>query len=140
MLLVLTGWSLQAQTSRSGIEVDYNRPRKFIVGGVGVEGNQYFNEHQILQLTGLQAGQEITVPGEEVSGIVKRLVAQRYFEDVAVLVDSLSAGADTAWFKISVRERPRVSRWDYSGVRSGEKKDLQERLNLRPGREYSDYV
>ena len=139
-VLLLTGMSLQAQTSRSSIEVDYNRPRTYVVGGVSVEGNQYFNQHQILQLTGLQAGQEITVPGEEVTGIVKRLVAQRYFEDVAVMVDSLSAQADTAWFVISVRERPRVSRWNYTGVKSGEKKDLQERLNLRPGREYSEYV
>ena len=57
-----------------------------------------------------------------------------------MVVDSLSASADTAWFKVCIRERPRVSRWTYSGVKSGEKKDLQERLNLRPGREYSDYV
>ena len=139
-LATLAGISLQAQTTRSSIEVDYNHPRKYIVGGVGVEGNQYFNEHQILQLTGLQAGQEITVPGDDITGIVKRLVAQRYFEDVAVVVDSLSAQSDTAWFKIAVRERPRVSRWNYAGVKSGEKKDLQERLNLRPGREFSEYV
>ena len=138
--LLLMGFPLMAQSSRSGIEVDYNHPKKYIVGGVGVEGNQYFNQHQILQITGLQPGQEVTVPGEEVTGIVKRLVAQRYFEDVAVVVDSLSAKADTAWFVISVRERPRVSRWNYTGVKSGEKKDLQERLNLRPGREYSEYV
>ena len=139
-LAVLAGTTLGAQTRRSSIEVDYNHPRKYVVGGVGVEGNQYFNEHQILQLTGLQAGQEITVPGDDITGIVKRLVAQRYFEDVAVVVDSLSAQADTAWFKIAVRERPRVSRWNYTGVKSGEKKDLQERLNLRPGREFSEYV
>ena len=138
--LLLMAWSLQAQTSRSSIEVDYNHPKNYVVGGIRVEGNQYFNQHQILQLTGLQEGQDITVPGEDVTGIVKRLVGQRYFEDVAVLVDSLSAKADTAWLVISVRERPRVSRWNYAGVRSGEKKDLQERLNLRPGREYSEYV
>ena len=138
--LLLAGFSLQAQQSRGSIEIDYNRPQTYIVGGVGVEGNQYFNEHQILQLTGLQAGQEITVPGDDVTGIVKRLVAQRYFEDVAVVVDSLSAKADTAWFKICIKERPRVSRWNYEGVKSGEKKDLQERLNLRPGREFSEYV
>ena len=139
-LVFLAAYSLQAQTNRSSIEIDYNRPQKYIVGGVGVEGNSYFNEHQILQLTGLQAGQEITVPGDDITGIVKRLVAQRYFEDVAVIVDSLSAKADTAWFKIAIKERPRVSRWEYTGVKSGEKKDLQERLNLRPGREFSDYV
>ena len=138
--LLLASASVWAQSNKSDIEVDYNRPKKYVIGGVGVEGNQYFNEHQILQLTGMQAGQEITVPGDDVTGIVKRLVAQRYFEDVAVVIDSLCATADTAWFKVVIRERPRVSRWTYSGVKSGEKKDLQERLNLRPGREYSDYV
>ena len=139
-LLFLGGMLLQAQEVRSGIEIDYNHPRKYKVGGVRVEGNRYFNEHQILQLIGLQQGQEVTVPGEDITGIVKRLVAQRYFEDVAVVLDSLNHQADTAWFTVAIRERPRVSRWTYSGVKNSERKDLQERLNLRPGREYSDYV
>ncbi|MBQ4389305.1 MAG: outer membrane protein assembly factor BamA [Bacteroidales bacterium] len=138
--LMLSALGLRAQSGAGGVEVDYNRPKSYVVGGVGIEGNQYFNEHQILQQVGLQKGQTITVPGEDVTGVVRRLVAQRYFEDVAVVVDSLNATADTAWFKVVVRERPRVSRWTYSGVKSGEKKDLQERLNLRPGREYSEYV
>ena len=139
-LLLLSGISLRAQSSRSTIEIDYTRPQKYVVGGVGVEGNQYFNERQILQQTGLQRGMEVTVPGEDITSIVNRLVAQRYFEDVAVVVDSLCATRDTAWFKIVVRERPRVSRWTYSGIKTGERKDIEERLNLRPGREYSDYV
>ena len=137
---MLAARGLWAQSGVRGVEVDYNRPKSYVVGGVGIEGNQYFNEHQILQQVGLQKGQTVTVPGEDVTSIVRRLVAQRYFEDVAVVVDSLNASADTAWFKVVVRERPRVSRWTYSGVKSGEKKDLQERLNLRPGREYSEYV
>ena len=136
-VLLLAGISLQAQSS---VEIDYNRPRQYVVGGVGVEGNQYFSENQILQLTGLREGMSVTVPGEDITGIVRRLVAQRYFEDVAVRLDSLNASADTAWFKVCIKERSRVSRWTYSGVKSGEKKDLQERLNLRPGREFSDYV
>ena len=140
LLIGLTGLSLRAQTGRESIEIDYGNPKTYVVGGVGVEGNQYFGENQVLQLTGLRAGAQLTVPGEDVTGIVKRLVAQRFFEDVAVVVDSLSAAQDTAWFKIVVKERPRVSRWTYSGIKSGERKDLQERLNLRPGREFSDYV
>ncbi len=140
LLLALTGPVLWAQSGRDAIEIDYSNPQKYIVGGVGVEGNQYFGENQILQLTGLQKGMSITVPGEDVTGVVKRLVAQRYFEDVAVRVDSLNATRDTAWIKVVIKERPRVSRWTYSGVKSGERKDLQERLNLRPGREFSDYV
>ena len=139
-LLLLTGITLRAQQNRSSIEIDYNNPQKYIVGGVDVEGNQYFNARQILSQTGMQAGMEVTVPGEDITSVVNRLVAQRYFEDVAVVVDSLCPTRDTAWFKIVVRERPRVSRWTFTGVKTNERKDLQERLNLRAGREYSEYV
>ena len=137
MLLALP---VGAQQKGSGVEVDYNNPKKYIVGGVKVDGNSYFAPEQIIQITGLQKGMEVTVPGEELSSIVNRLWLQRYFEDVAVVVDSLSASRDTAFFKIAIIERPRVSRWTFSGVKSGEEKELQERLNLRRGGEFSDYV
>lgn len=129
-----------AQIAGKNIEVDYNNPKKYIVGGVRVEGNNYFAQEQILQITGLQKGMQVTVPGEELSSIVNRLWLQRYFEDVAIAVDSIAPGRDTAFFKICVTERPRVSRWTFSGVKSGEQKELLERLNLRRGGEFSDYV
>ena len=138
--VVLASFGAKAQSSRSSIEIDYQHPRKYVVGGVSVEGNHYFGENQVLQLTGFRPGMTVTVPGEDITGVVNRLVAQRFFEDVAVMMDSLSTAQDTAWFKVVIKERPRVSRWTYTGVKSGEKKDLQDRLNLRPGREYSDYV
>ena len=122
------------------VTVDYNNPKKYIVGGVKVEGNHYFSQEQIIQVAGLQKGLEITVPSEDMSFIIKKLWLQRYFEDVALVVDSLSASRDTAFMKIKIVERPRVSRWTFSGVKSGEQKELMERLNLRRGGEFSDYV
>ena len=136
MLLALAAIPTMAQ----GVEIDYNNPKKYVVGGVKVEGNNYFSPEQILQISGLQAGMEVTVPGEDISSIVNRLWLQSFFEDVAVVVDSLVPTRDTAYFKIAIIERPRVSRWTYSGVKSGEQKELEERLNLRRGREFSDYV
>ena len=138
--ILFAGLSASAQNTRDEIEIDYSRPQQYILGGVGVEGNNHVNENQLISLTGLHPGMKLTIPGDDVSSIVKRLWAQRYFEDVAVVVDRISAARDTAWLKIVVKERPRVSRWTYTGVKSGEKKDLQERLNLRPGREFSEYV
>ena len=126
--------------SSSKVEVDYNNPKKYIVGGVDVEGNEHFAPSQILQITGLQKGMEVTVPSEELSGIVDRLWSQRFFEDVAIVVDSLAPTRDTAFFKIRIIERPRVSKWTFAGVKSGEQKELQDRLNLRRGGEFSEYV
>ena len=129
-----------AQQAGQGVEVDYNNPKKYIVGGVRVEGNEYFSPDQILQITSLQKGMEVTVPSEDLSNIVSRLWLQRVFEDVAVAIDSVTPSLDTAYFKVSIVERPRVSRWVFSGVKSGEEKELRDRLNLRRGGEFSDYV
>ncbi|MDD6151917.1 MAG: POTRA domain-containing protein [Bacteroidales bacterium] len=122
----------------SDVEVDYNRPRKYIVGGVEVRGNNYFSDEQIIQITGMQKGMELTVPGDDVSNIVKRLWLQRYFEDVSLSIGHVKA--DSAFFVISLIERPRVSKWTFSGIKTGDQKDLMDRLALRRGGEYSDYV
>ncbi|MBR1869898.1 MAG: outer membrane protein assembly factor BamA [Bacteroidales bacterium] len=121
-----------------GIEIDYNRPRKYIVGKVSVEGNNTFPEAQIIQITGMQKGMELTVPGEDVSNIVRRLWLQRYFEDVALSVSQVRA--DTADFVITIKERPRVSYWTFSGIKTSDQKDLMERLGLKRGGEFSEYV
>ena len=129
-----------AQLRQDEITVDYNSPKKYVIGGVSVEGNHYFSPDQIIQVSGLQKGLTVTVPGDDMASIVERLWLQRYFEDVAVVIDSIAPSRDTAFFKISITERPRVSRWTFSGVRQGEQKELLERLNLRRGGEFSDYV
>ena len=139
-LLMALSAPLWAQQSGSSVEVDYNNPKKYIVGGVRLEGNEYLSPDQILQVVALQEGMEVTVPSEELSNIVSRLWMQRYFEDVAVSIDSITPTRDTAFFKVSIIERPRVSRWVFTGVKSGEEKELRERLNLRRGGEFSDYV
>ena len=129
-----------AQTKGSDVVVDYNNPKKYIVGGVKVEGNSYYSSEQILQVSGIRENMEVTVPSEEMSAIVNRLWLQRYFEDVALTIDSIAPSRDTAFFKISLIERPRVSRWVFSGVKSGEEKELRERLNFRRGTEFSEYI
>ena len=139
-LLLLLTYASWGQQKGDDVTIDYNRPRKFIVGGVGVEGNNYLSPDQILQVTGLQKGMEVTVPSEEMTSIINRLWLQKYFEDVAVVVDSIVPATDTAFFKIRIIERPRVSRWTFSGVKSGEEKELLERLNLKRGGEFSEYV
>ena len=138
LALALAPLSLVAQ--ESGVEVDYSHPVTYKVGGINVEGNTFYSDQQILSLTGIRKGMEVTVPGEALSNVVERLWLQRYFEDVSLTIDSLNVAGDSAWFSIRIKERPRVSRWSFSGVTSGERKDIQERVNLRPGREFSEYV
>ena len=122
------------------VEVDYNHPKRYVVGGVRVEGNSYFKSAQIISQAGVREGASITVPGEEVSAMVNRLMLQKFFDSVSVEIDSLSSSRDTAFLAIKIKERPRVSQWTFSGIKSGERKDIEERVNLKRGREFSEYV
>lgn len=141
-LLLTSCFTSFGQIKGNAINIDYNSPQKYILGGIKVEGNTYFDDHKILSLTGLQKGMEITVPGDDISSIVNRLWMNRFFQDISICADSLSRGQviDTLYLKLVIKERPRVSKWSFTGVKSGEKKDLQDRLHFRRGGEFSEYV
>ena len=122
----------------NSIQIDYSNPRECVISGLTVSGVNYLNSDQILSLTGLAIGDTISIPGEELTSIVKRLFLQRFFSDVGVYVDSLVG--NNAYLNINIVERPRVSRWNYQGVKKGERTDIEERVKLRRGSELSDYV
>lgn len=42
------------QHKGGAVEIDYNNPRTYIVGGIKVEGNRAFGDKQILQQSGLR--------------------------------------------------------------------------------------
>ena len=130
---------LSAQEGK-GITVDYNNPKEYIVSGISVEGNKYVSSNKIIDFTGMVEGMKLTVPGDDVSSIIDRLWFSTYFEDATIAIDSIVPTRDSAYFKISVVERPRVSAWTYAGIKSGERKEIEERVNLRRGGVFSDYV
>ena len=138
--LLMMAAPMWAQQSGADVMVDYNSPKKYIIGGVKVEGTEHVSQQQIIQISGLQEGLEVTVPSDDMSAIVKRLWLQRMFEDVSLSIDSIAPSRDTAFFFFFFIERPRVSRWTFSGVKSGEEKELRERLNFRRGGEFSEFV
>ena len=134
------GLALSASAQSLVPEVDYNHPKKYVVGGIKVEGNTYYSDQQIISQTGMREGMDVTVPGEEFTNMVKRLWIRSFFEDVAISIDSLNATSDTAFFKIAIKERPRMSRWSFTGIKTSEQKDIMERVSLRRGGVFSEYV
>ena len=137
MVLFSAGGFAEGKGSR---DVDYASPKEYLVGGVECEGLTYFSPQQIVQISGLRPGMKVTVPGDDMTGILKRIWMQRYFEDVSLSLDHFSEVGDSAYFKITVVERPRVSRFSFSGIKTSEQKDIRERLSLKMGQAFSEYL
>ena len=132
LLLMYPAVLMAQQVSQNKKEVvDYDKPRKYVIGGIDVEGVKHIGHKQIISLTGLTVGSEITIPSEATSAVIEKLWQQRYFSSVSLEIDSLSAARDTVYLVLNLQERPRVSRWAFKGIKNSEQNDLQDRLNLR---------
>lgn len=141
VLLSAAPLSLSAQQKVAGsVDVDYNNPKEYVIGGVTIEGTKYLNKSQLISVLGLYEGNRITVPGSDVSAAIKRIWLQGAASDIGLYIDSLSASKDTAFFRLSLKERPRVISWSYKGIKKGEQDDIKERLKLRRGAQLSDYI
>ena len=140
VLSLMTAGLLYAQQSSADVVVDYLHPKKYVLGGIKVKGVKYLGESQILALTGLREGMEITVPGDVTASVVSNIWAQKHFSDFSLKIDSLSAMGDTVYLALWLQERPRVSRWNFQGIKNSEQTELQDRLSLRRNVPLSDYV
>ena len=122
------------------VSFNYNDPQTYTIADVTVSGVKYYTTEQILSLVSLSVGDTVMIPGDQLSQIARKLWAMRYFSDIAVTAPRVVG--DKVYLNIHLLERPRVSLWTFSGegVKKSAREDLVERLKLRRGSEYSEYV
>ncbi len=106
-------------------------PRTYEIAGISVEGAPNYEDALVLGYAGLKVGDRVTIPGDDITNAVKRLMRQTLFAQARIELEK-TAG-DKAWLKIVLRTQPRISAVNYVGAKKGESKDLQERLQLVKG-------
>ncbi|MGB2135071.1 MAG: hypothetical protein ACPHYG_03680, partial [Flavobacteriales bacterium] len=61
---------------------DYDK--KYTLAGLTVLGADYTDAQAVKLFSALQIGQELTIPGEEVTRPIRNLWAQNLFEDISI--------------------------------------------------------
>ena len=135
-LIILLYTSVFAQETQEIF--DYLTEEEYVVGGVSVSGIRYLDINALVGISGLRVGQKITIPGETVSNAAKKLWQQGLFSDVRISIDRIES--DTAYFDIYLQERPRISSISINGVRSTERQDILEKINLPIGSQLTSYI
>ena len=113
-------------------------PRTYEIADIKITGAPNYDDFLVLGYTGLKVGDRVTIPGEDITKAVKRLMRQGLFAQARVKV--LKTYGDKAWLEIELRTQPRISEVKYIGLKSGEKKDIAERLNLLPGNQITQNI
>ena len=93
----------------SSIVIDYENPQKFEIAQITVTGNNFTDANIIILMSGLQAGQVITLPGEETREALEKLWKQKLFSDIELGLSKVD-GTKLS-LVIAVKERPRLSKY-----------------------------
>ena len=106
-------------------------PPVYKIVSVNTKGNKNYDSKTIVSYSGLQVGQEISIPGEETRDAVKKLWNLGLFSDIKIYVDK-KFGAD-AYLMIEVTEYPRIESIEITGNDDLSTKDLETKINLVKG-------
>ena len=77
----------KAQESDSkSLEIDYNAPLgKVTIADIKIEGADTYEDYVLIGFSGLTVGQEIVIPGNDITSSVNRFWRQGYLSDVKFL-------------------------------------------------------
>ncbi len=147
LLLFLIGMSASslsfAQIKMGGdngstIQLDYAAPQEYEIGGIKASGVRFLDPNALISITGLRVGDKITIPGDQISGAVKKLWKQKILGDVQVAISSIEGNYIFLDFKLT--ERPRLSKFKFIGVKKSESDDIRESIRLIRGKVVTDAV
>ena len=113
-LLVVS--ALQVALAQVPNAVDYDK--KYTLAGLTVLGADYTDAQAVKLFSALQIGQELTIPGEEITRAIRNLWAQNLFEDISV--ELAEVRDNQAYLVIRVDELPRLTRYTFEGVNRSE--------------------
>jgi outer membrane protein insertion porin family len=128
---------VQALPSNAQISVgdenvmDYSRPADYQIGGITVTGVEYLDQNVLVMLSGLTVGEQITVPGEDITDALNKLWDQGLFEDIGIYAADIQGS--TIFLEIRLKERPRLSRFSLKGVNKTEADNLRDKIKLTRG-------
>ena len=99
--------------------------------GISVEGNTLADPAAIITNSGLKAGDELVVPGDQTAQAVRKLWALKLFEDVRIEVDRKVG--EGIYLLIRVKEYPRYERTETIGNDNIDTDDIMKKITFVRG-------
>ncbi|MFZ4671705.1 MAG: BamA/OMP85 family outer membrane protein [Flavobacterium sp.] len=129
LILILLGSFLQIQAQD---RIPFDQGKKYILADVKVNGKISFNQQTVVTFAGLEKGQQITVPGEEISNAIKKLGKLGLFSDIDFYASKIEG--DSIWMDLDIAELPKLNEVKFQGVKNSKTEDLIKDNGLTKGK------
>lgn len=133
MLLFLFPTFLRAQVSLGNqqIDIDYTDPKEYEIGGITVSGVKYLDQSVLIMISGLQVGDKISIPSDKFRDAITKLWDQGLFEYISIRATDVKD--DMVFLNIELRERPRLSKFSFKGLKKAEAENIRDEINITSG-------
>ncbi|MBI9066399.1 MAG: outer membrane protein assembly factor BamA [Salinivirgaceae bacterium] len=128
----------QSTTNSKLDKIDYLKPKDYEIGGVTISGIKYLDKNVLVHLSGLKVGETITVPGDDITKAINNLWKHGLFGDVEISATKVIG--DKIFLDIYLKERPRLSKFSFTGVKKAEAEDLRDEIKLIRGSQVTDDI
>ena len=131
-LLIFLPLTASAQDKIVNPDISYaGTPRTCEIGGIAVEGVEGYEDYVLAGLSGLTVGQEIELPGSQITEAVKRYWRNGLFSKVQITADSIVGSK--VYLCIHLGMRPRIKDIKYNGIKKAEREDMEAKLGMVKG-------
>ena len=121
-----------AQVSLSEININYSNPKEYVIGGIDLEGIKFLDKKTLIQLSTLEVGSKIMVPGDKLTKATKILWQQGLFSNVQIKVKSVQS--NVIFLTLLLEERPRLSKFRFNGLKRSEIDAIRDKIKLSRGK------
>ncbi len=110
----------------------FDQGKKYFLGKINVTGKITFNPQTVSTFAGLEKGQKISVPGEEISNAIKKLGNLGLFSDIDFYVSEVRG--DSIDLELNIIELPKLNNIKLTGVKKGKAEELLKETDLTKGK------
>lgn len=110
----------------------FDQGKKYILANVDVTGKITFNELTVVTFAGLEKGQNITVPGEEISNAIKKLGNLGLFSDIDFYINEIKG--DSIYLGLNIIELPKLNEVKFTGIKKGKIEEIIKNTELTKGK------
>ena len=112
--------------------VKFDQGKKYILANVNVLGKISYNQQTVVTFAGLEKGQNITVPGEEVSNAIKKLGKLGLFSEIDFYINDVKG--DSIYLDLEIVELPKLKEVKFVGVKKNKVEELIKENSLTKGK------
>jgi outer membrane protein insertion porin family len=108
-------------------------PKEYTIAGITVTGSRAFDANLIISISGLAVGDKVQIPGTDVFGkAIAKLWRQNLIANIEIYFTKLE-GRDL-YLEFAITERPKLASFKFTGVKKGDRDDLEAKVGLAKDR------